>query len=127
MNWVNWELRQGVGNECATQLILMIPEIRALLWARKEEISARVEQIRKGSSGTPWEEELLCFNDFARLRAMLFRPDGSMVMVKSRSNSRDSYHLAALVAHHILINSDALNNAGTIRPEASLDPTGKTT
>jgi hypothetical protein len=35
---------------------------------------------------------------------LLCRPDGSMVMV----NSRDSYRLAALVAHHILIDSDAL-------------------
>jgi len=125
-HWVNWELRQVIGNECATRLILMIPEIRALLWARKEEISARVEQIREGFRGTPWEEELLCFNDFARLRAMLFRPDGSMVMVRSRSNSRDSYHLAALVAHHILIDSDTLNNAGTIRPGPSLDSIGRT-
>jgi hypothetical protein len=118
-HWVNWELRQVVKNECATRLILMIPEIRALLWARKEEISARVEQVREGFSGTPWEEELLSVNDFARLRAMLFRPDGSMVMVKSRSKSRDSYHLAALVAHYILIDSDALNNAGTPGPGPS--------
>ena len=80
-HWVNWELRQVVQNECATRLILMIPEIKARLFARKEEVSARVEQVREGFKGSPWEEELLCFNDFARLRAMLFRPDGSMVMV----------------------------------------------
>ena len=49
---------------------------------------------------------------------MLFRPDGSMVTVKSRSKSRDSYHLAALVAHHILIDSDAPNNAGTPQTRA---------
>jgi len=109
-HWVNWELRQVVKNECATRLILMMPEIEALLWARKEEISARVEQVREAFKGTSWEEELLCFNDFARLRAMLFRPDGSMVMVRSRSHSRDSYHLAALVAHQILIDSDVLNH-----------------
>jgi hypothetical protein len=125
-HWVNWELRQVVKNGCATRLILMMPEIEALLWARKEEISARVEQVREAFSGTPWEEELLCFNDFARLRAMLFRPDGSMVMVKSRSKSRDSYHLAALVAHYILIDSDALDSAGTIRPGPVLDSTGRT-
>jgi hypothetical protein len=128
-HWVNWELRQVVKNECATRLILMMPEIKALRNSkRNKEISARVEQVREVFKGTPWEEELLCFNDFARLRAMLFRPDGSMVMVKSRSDSRDSYHLAALVAHHILIESDALNDededvrkpheigAGTDRP-----------
>jgi len=109
-HWVNWELRQVVKNECATRLILVMPEIKALLWAGKEEISARVEQVREAFKGTSWEEELLCFNDFARLRAMLFRPDGSMVMVRSRSHSRDSYHLAALVAHQILIDSDVLNH-----------------
>lgn len=110
-HWVNWELRQVVKNECATRLILMIPEIKG--WRRSKrnkEISARVEQIREVFKGTPWEEELLQFDDFAGLRAMLFRPDGSMVMVKSRSRSRDSYHLAALVAHSILINPDALNH-----------------
>jgi hypothetical protein len=110
-HWVNWELRQVVKNECATRLILMMPEINTLRDSkRNKEISARVEQVREVFNGTPWEEELSCFNDFARLRAMLFRPDGSMVMVKSRSDSRDSYHLAALVAHQILIDSDALND-----------------
>jgi hypothetical protein len=125
-HWVNWELRQVVKNEYATRLILMMPEIRAVLWARKGEISARVEQVREGFKGTPWEEELLSFNDFARLRAMLFRPDGSMVMVKSRSHSRDSYHLAALVAHYILIDSDALNSAGTNKRGPLLDSAGRT-
>jgi hypothetical protein len=134
-HWVNWELRQVVKNECATRLMLMMPEIE--YWRtskRNKEISARVEQIREVFKGTPWEEELLCFNDFAGLRTMLFRPDGSMVMVKSRSRSRDSYHLAALVAHHILIDSDALNDededvrkpheigAGTDRPPAQPVP-----
>lgn len=37
---------------------------------------------------------------------MLFRPDGSMVMVRSRSRSRDSYHLAALIAHQYLLDPD---------------------
>ena len=110
-HWVNWELQKVLENERATRLILMIPEIK--IWSRSErseEISARVEQVRAVFKSTPWEEELSQFDDFAGLRAMLFRPDGSMVMVKSRSRSRDSYHLAALVAHHILISSDVLNN-----------------
>ena len=108
-HWVNWELRQVVENERATRLILMIPEIKAWRSSKRDrEISARVQQVREVFKGTPWEEELLCFNDFAGLRAMLFRPDGSMVIVKSRSRSRDSYHLAALVAHQILIEPQPL-------------------
>ena len=67
-----------------------------------------MEQVRDAFKSTPWEDELLKFNDFAELRAMLFRPDGSMVMIKSRSRSRDSYHLAALVAHRVLIDPDVL-------------------
>lgn len=107
--WVNWELRQVVGNECATRLILMIPEIKTWRrWRRDKEILARMEQVRDAFKSTPWEDELLKFNDFAELRAMLFRPDGSMVMIKSRSRSRDSYHLAALVAHRVLIDPDVL-------------------
>jgi hypothetical protein len=106
-HWVNWELRQIIENDCATRLILMFPEIRT--WRRskrKAEISARVEQVRQVFKNTPWEEELMEFNDFPGLRAMLFRPDGSMVMVRSRSRSRDSYHLAALIAHVHLLDSD---------------------
>ena len=106
-HWVNWELRQVVENECATRLILMFPEIKAWRRAkRNEEISARVEQIRQVFKDTPWEEELLEFDDFPWLRAMLFRPDGSMVMIRSRSRSRDSYHLAALIAHQYLLDGD---------------------
>jgi hypothetical protein len=105
--WVNWELQKVLENECATRLILMIPEIKS--WRRSKrraEISARVEQIREVFKSTPWKEDLLRFNDFAGLRAMLFRADGSMVMVKSQSRRRDSYHLAALVAHQVLLESE---------------------
>jgi hypothetical protein len=106
-HWVNWELRQIIENQRTTRLILMFPEIRA--WRRskrKAEISARVEQVRQVFKNTPWEEELAEFRDFPGLRAMLFRPDGSMVMVKSQSRSRDSYHLAALIAHEYLLDPD---------------------
>ncbi|MGD8209828.1 MAG: hypothetical protein PVF32_08220 [Desulfobacterales bacterium] len=110
--WFNWELQQVVENECATRLILMFPEIKA--WRsskRSKEILARIIQAQQVFKNTPWEEELLEFNDFQGLRAMLFRPDGSMFMVKSRSRSRDSCHLAALIAHQYLLDPDniALN------------------
>jgi hypothetical protein len=129
-HWVNWELRQLVENECATRLILMVPEIKT--WRRSkrnEEISARVEHVRQVFKYTPWEEELLKFDDFPGLRAMLFRPDGSMVMIKSRSRSRDSYHLAALIAHqHLLDPDNAAENAAAReqvqRPRRSLVAVG---
>jgi len=102
--WVNWELRRVVESGRATSLILVFPEIKA--WRssrRKQDIAARVEHLREVFRDTPWNEELMAFDDFEDLRAMLFRPDGSMVMVKSRSRSRDAYHLAALIAHRQLL------------------------
>jgi hypothetical protein len=103
--WVNWELRQVVESGRATSLILMFPEIKGG-WrpsSRKREIAARAEQIRAVFHDTPWTEELKEFSDFAGLRAMLFRADGSMLMIKSRARSRDAYHLAALIAHQQLL------------------------
>ena len=102
--WVNWELRQIVERGRVASLILMFPENTN--WRssrRKADIAARTEQIRTVFRDTPWAEELMAFNDFDGLRAMLFRADGSMLMIKSRSRSRDAYHLAALVAHQQML------------------------
>lgn len=112
--WVNWELRNIIENGRATQLILLIPEIKG--WRsgkRAQDLEARVTRIREVFKDTPWHEELLAWRDFAGLRAMLFRADGSMVMVKSKSRTRDSYHLAALVAHFVLLDQVALPDAPT--------------
>jgi hypothetical protein len=103
--WVNWELRQVVASGRATSLILMFPENKSWRSSRRNrDIAARTEQIREVFRDTPWAEELMEFNDFAGLRAMLFRTDGSMLMINSRSRSRDAYHLAALIAHQQLLN-----------------------
>lgn len=101
--WVNWELRQVIELGRATSLILMIPEIKGWRpWRRRKNVEGRAEMIREVFRNTPWTEELMAFSDFLHLRAMLFRADGSMVMIRSRSRSRDAYHLAALVAHQQL-------------------------
>ncbi|MGE5815102.1 MAG: hypothetical protein ACM36C_11490 [Acidobacteriota bacterium] len=103
-HWVNWELSQVIGSGRATSLILMFPEIKG--WRasrRKRAIAERVEQLRAVFQDTPWSDELQEFSDHAGVRAMLFRADGSAVIVRSRSRSRDAYHLAALVAHHQLL------------------------
>lgn len=116
-HWVNWELRQVLNNGCAERLILMIPEIKAWRKSKREaEVNARVAQIREVFKDTPWEEELMQFDDFMGLRAMLFCPDGSMVMVKSRSRSRDAYHLAALIAHQLLLDPAVATRGATLLP-----------
>jgi hypothetical protein len=83
----------------------MIPEIKG--WRagkRRKDLASRVQHLREAFHDTEWNQELTDFSDFQGLRAMLFRSDGSMVMVRSRSRSRDSYHLAALIAHEQLLN-----------------------
>lgn len=118
--WVNWELRQVIDSGRATSLILMFPEVKA--WRssrRKRDIAARAEQIRQVFHGTPWTEELQEFNDFAGLRAMLFRADGSMLMIRSRSFGRDAYHLAAVVAHQQLLNADIAEESVRVRETSS--------
>lgn len=114
--WVNWELRKVVESGRSTNLILMFPEIKGWRASRRNrDIAARVEHIRDVFKDTPWNEELMEFSDFSCLRAMLFRADGSMVMIKSRSRSRDAYHLAALIAHQQLLDPMATSQ-GAMMP-----------
>lgn len=103
-NWVNWELAKVIETERVTNLILMIPEIKGWRRAKRtKDIQARIEYIRGVFKNTEWSEELESFNRFEDLRAMLFCADGSMIMIKSRYRNRDSYHLAALIAHHLIL------------------------
>jgi hypothetical protein len=102
--WVNWELQKIIERGRSTSLILMLPEVKG--WRaskRRKDIAERIQQLREAFRSTQWIEDLTEFHDFLGLRAMLFRADGSMVMVRSRSRSRDSYHLAALIAHQQLL------------------------
>ena len=113
--WVNWELQRIIEKGRSTSLILMIPEVKGWRAAkRRKDIAERVQQLREVFRNTEWNEELTEFEDFQGLRAMLFRADGSMVMVRSRSRSRDSYHLAALIAHEQLLNPMAAVEAAAV-------------
>jgi hypothetical protein len=117
--WVNWELRKVVESGRATSLILMFPEIKSRrAAARNREIASRVEQIRDVFRDTPWNEELREFDDFAGLRAMLFCADGSMIMIKSKSRSREAYHLAALLAHRQLLEPLGVEEGSVVAVEA---------
>jgi hypothetical protein len=102
--WVTWELAKLVNTERVPKLILMIPEVKG--WrssTRFNDISARIEHVREAFKNTKWRGALAAFENFADVRAMLFRSDGSLIVIKSRPRNRDSYHLAALIAHSILL------------------------
>lgn len=115
--WVNWELARVIEKPGATRLLLLVPEIKGWRKARRQdELRARYGQLREAFAGTPWHEELMAWDDVAGLRAMLFNADGSMVMIRSNSRSRDSYHLAALVAHYVLLTRVVLPEELSMRP-----------
>ncbi len=104
-HWVNWELEKVIETERVSNLILMVPEVK--VWrrsSRAKEISYRFELVKDVFKDTKWHAALEGIHDFQKLRAMLFHPDGSMTVIKSRPRNRDSYHLAALVAHYIILN-----------------------
>lgn len=98
--WVTWELRQVLELGCESRLILLFPECRQ---PARAETAARVGQLRRACYGTPWEEETMVSAAFDDWRAMVFRVDGSMLVIRSKCRKRDSYHLAALLAHYILL------------------------
>jgi hypothetical protein len=106
--WVNWELARLIRTGRVPKLILMIPEIKRWRPAiRTKDINARIEYMREAFRNTKWSGALAAFQDYRDVRAMLFRSDGSLIVIKSRPRNRDSYHLAALIAHYVLLRQPA--------------------
>jgi hypothetical protein len=99
-HWVNWELARVIETDCVQKLILMLPENKA--WNSEEII--RIDHVRELFKNTKWGSSLEGIHDQRKVRAMLFHADGSMTVIKSRPRNRDSYHLAALISHYIILN-----------------------
>lgn len=103
-HWVNWELARIIETGRAQNLILMMPEFgkrRRLWW---QDLGLRIDRMRDVLKNTVWSNTFAEIQDFQDVRALLFGNDGSMMVIRSRYRNRDSYHLAALVAHYILLN-----------------------
>lgn len=110
--WVNWELAKIIETERVPNLILMIPEIRnRTRRKRAQEISIRIDHLRETFKDTKWRESLAAFQDFHDARAIVFDGDGSMVVIRSRPRNRESFHLAVLIAHYIILDRTA-NRSG---------------
>jgi hypothetical protein len=117
--WQNWELTRVVETEQIPKLILMFPEVKG--WRRwfwlwrgdiKRELDSRMELARQPFMNTKWSAALGVYTNARDVRAMLFRSDGSIVVIQSRPRNRDSYHLAALIAHYILLEESTAMLAG---------------
>jgi len=104
--WVTWELAKVVNTGRAAKLILMFPEMTAWRSPHRTvsaELEARMIYARQAFVNTKWGRALTACQDPQDVRALLFRSDGSVIAIKSGPTNRDSYHLAALLAHYILL------------------------
>lgn len=103
-NWVNWELAKLIETGNILKLILIIPEVAGEARAvRAENVSMRIERLSQVLKNTKWSFSLAELRNIEDLRAMLFRDDGTIVMVRSKPHNRDSYNLAALIAHYMML------------------------
>ncbi len=104
-HWVNWELQTIVARGHAGKLILVFPQSRIFLpWRRRRNLEMRVAAVRGAFAGSPWEPALASLSTPAqRLRCLAFEPTGHVVAITSRVRSRASYHLAALLAHYLIL------------------------
>jgi hypothetical protein len=97
-HWIEWELERVVERGHATKLITIFPKVR--WWKRKKEAAARLEALRSAFAQTEWAAALAELDRPQRLRAIAFLPGGKLSVSVSRSNNRNAYHLAALVANY---------------------------
>jgi hypothetical protein len=107
-NWVSWELAKIIEMGSVHKLMLIIPEVAGEARAvRAENVSLRIERLSEILNGTRWSNSFAELHNVEDVRAMLLRDDGSVVVLRSRPHNRDSYHLATLIAHYIMINQAA--------------------
>jgi len=115
--WITWELKKVVTLGHAGKLIIVFPQIRRSFWNRlfSTERTAASEQrltaVREAFVGTIWEEGLAAIQWPERLRSISFAPSGMVNVVVSKPRNRDSYHLAALVALHLIRGWEGSTNA----------------
>jgi hypothetical protein len=105
-HWTGWELEQVIARGHVRKTVLVFPEFFRFFpfpGCRKRDARLRVAQLRERLTGTPWFAAIDKLEAPLRLRALLLHEDGDVTAIMSRPKNRSSYHIAALLAHHILI------------------------
>lgn len=100
-DWLAWELSKVIETNRVLDLILLIPEIKGV--PRIDHLTARVDRVKDIFKSTKWSKNLEAIGNFHTVRALSFRDDGSLFVVRSRYLNRDSAHLSALVAHYMIL------------------------
>lgn len=100
---VNWELNELITNNKADRLLLIF----------REKSGRRLDRIKNVFASTPWSTALNQIVRPASLRVITFDENGKVTVVRCRTGNRDSYHLAAMVAHFLkLTNEGAARSQG---------------
>jgi hypothetical protein len=103
-NWVTWEISQVVSLNLTERLILLMPESRFWLpWRHSTAMKQRLATLMQAMASTPWSAALNQMAGARSVRAILLESDGSILVIRSVLRNRDSYHLAAAIAHHLVL------------------------
>ena len=111
--WLVWELRQIRERALTQKALLVFPP------ARQKNANTRLDTVRRAFAGSRWETALADVDRPGSLRALILSNDGGIVLVRSRSRSRDMIHVATMVAHHLLQRRDEWDGAES---RAKADP-----
>jgi hypothetical protein len=123
-HWVNWELSKIIEAERVPNLILMTPEFKGWSYRKRtRDLSTRIDRMREAFKETKWSRSLAAFEDFQHARAMVFDGDGSLVVIRSGPRNRDAYHLAALIAHYIILDRTAKPEVAQLSEAQHSEPT----
>jgi hypothetical protein len=104
--WIGWELKKVVDLSLPAKLIVMFPQVRRKkLWKQDNSCPARLAAVRSAFANTPWERglaDLVERGQSERIRSIMFHSTGRVTAVVSKVKNRESYHLAAILAYHLL-------------------------
>jgi uncharacterized RDD family membrane protein YckC len=107
--WVSWELEGIVSRGHVGKLVLVFPQIKTRFWGkgrRQVSASGRLGNLNTAFSGTIWAAGLRKLQEVGkpeRIRSIIFEPDGHVIAITSKARNRESYHLAALLAHDFIV------------------------
>jgi hypothetical protein len=102
--WVNWEISQVISLNLTDRLILLMPESRFWLpWRHSTAMKQRLAMLVQAMASTPWSAAINQLSSAWSVRAILLESDGSILVIRSVLRNRDSYHLAAALAHHLIL------------------------
>jgi hypothetical protein len=103
--WVTWELGRLVEGRHLQKLILLLPSKGSRLARRKDDSLARLQHLKDAFSDTQWASVLGTIGRPETVRVITFGPNGALTLIRSKSGSRDAYHLATLFAHDLMLPS----------------------